>query len=173
MENWLVASLPLILKTAASSVLMLALALLIIRFYGLRSLAKMSSVDFASTIAIGSVLAAVIMNEGQSLLKGGIAIFCILGFQQLFSWAKRASDRIENLSENQPVFLMLGTEIIDENLTANGLTEADLMAKLREANVIDISEVKAVVFETTGDVSVLHGSDNTPLDDRILLGVKR
>ena len=32
-----------------------------------------------------------------------------------------------------------------------------MIAKLREANVLDISEVRAVVLETTGDISVLHG----------------
>ena len=31
----------------------------------------------------------------------------------------------------------------------------DLIAKLREANVHDFSEVKAVIFESTGDVSVI------------------
>lgn len=172
MENWLIASLPIILKTAVSCVVVMAGVLLIIRFYGLRSLAKMSSVDFASTIAIGSIIASVAINTDTSLLKGGVAIFVILGFQQILSFAKRQSDAVESLTENNPIFLMKGSTIIQGNLDKTGVTRADLMAKLREANVIQLSEVKAVVFETTGDVSVLHGENSLEIDHELLEGVK-
>lgn len=171
MENWLYASLPIILKTVASSLLIMVGVLLLIRFYGLRSLAKMSSVDFASTIAIGSILASVAINTDTSLLKGVVAIFVILGFQQLFSFAKRQSDALEELAENNPIFLMKGSTIIQENLDKAGVTHADLMGKLREANVIQFSQIKAVVFETTGDVSVLHGADDLEIEDELLVDV--
>ncbi|WP_420433812.1 YetF domain-containing protein [Hyphobacterium sp.] len=50
------------------------------------------------------------------------------------------------------------------------MTEADLYAKLREANVLEMSAVRAAVLEQTGDVSVLHG--DTSLDNAILDGVR-
>jgi uncharacterized membrane protein YcaP (DUF421 family) len=54
------------------------------------------------------------------------------------------------------------------------VTKADLYSKLREANVIRFSQVKAVVFEATGDISVLHiGDENMELEDEILKGVNR
>ena len=171
MEDWLTAPLDTLWKTAATAVLIMAVLLIAIRIYGLRSFAKMSSVDFASTIAIGSVLASVTMSTETSLLKGAVAIIVILGFQQLFSLAKRKSDAIESVAENSPKFLMRGSEIITSNMEASGVTHADLMAKLREANVTQFSQVKAVVFETTGDISVLHGTDDTPIEEEILEGV--
>jgi len=39
------------------------------------------------------------------------------------------------------------------------VTESDLRAKLHEANVFEPSQVFAVVFETTGDIAVLHTKD--------------
>jgi len=49
-----------------------------------------------------------------------------------------------------------------------------LYSKLREANVIQFSQVKAVVFEATGDISVLHvGDEDLELEDELLTGVKR
>lgn len=145
--------------------------LLIVRLYGLRSFAKMSSVDFASTIAVGSILASVSMNTGQSWLKGTVAILCIIGFQQLFSYGKRYFDWLEDIGENQPVMLMKDGVILSDNLRKAGVTQADLMAKLREANVLRLSEVKAVVFETTGDVSVLHGDSEKEVEDCLLEAV--
>ncbi|SEQ47771.1 DUF421 domain-containing protein [Neolewinella agarilytica] len=172
MENWLIASLPIILKTAASCIMIMATILIIVRIYGLRSFAKMSSVDFASTIAVGSILAAVAMNTGQSWLKGTVAMLCIIGFQQLFSYGKRHFDWLENIGENQPVLLMRKGEIFQENMAKSGVTHADLMAKLREANVLRLSEVKAVVFETTGDVSVLHGDEDSVVEECLLEGIR-
>lgn len=46
---------------------------------------------------------------------------------------------------------MAGGEILQENMKVGKLTMDDLTAKLREANVIDWSEIKAVVLESTGD----------------------
>ena len=173
MENWLTAPWPVLLKTAATAVMIMTVLLVIIRLYGLRSLANMSSVDYASTLAVGSVLASVTMSTDTSLLKGGVAIVAILSFQQLFSIAKRKSNAVEQATENSPKYLMIGEEIIEENMDASGLTHSDLMAKLRQANVTQLSQIKAVVFETTGDISVLHGSDETPIQPEILKGVVR
>ena len=171
MEDWLTAPFGTLWKTAAGGVLIMAALLLIIRVYGLRSFAKMSSVDFASTVAIGSILASVTMSTDNSVLKGAVAILAILGFQQVFSIVKRKSNAFESVAENSPKFLMRGTKIIQANMDASGVTHSDLMAKLREANVTQLSQIKAVVFETTGDISVLHGTDDTPIQEEILEGV--
>lgn len=173
MPDWIYSSLPELAKTFASSILVMVAVLIIIRFYGLRSLAKMSSVDFASTIAIGSILASVAINGNTSLLKGTVGIFTILGFQQILSLLKQRSTQVKTLAENTPILLMDGSNIIEDNLRKSGLTKDDLMAKLREANVIRFSQVKAVVFETTGDVSVLHGQGEQDPDDAILASVER
>ncbi|MTB51922.1 YetF domain-containing protein [Lewinella sp. W8] len=173
MENWLYTSLPVLTKTLASSVVILTLMIIVVRIFGLRTFAKMSSIDFASTIAIGTILASVVMNGDQSLLKGAVAMVAVIGFQQLFSRLKRFSDRFESAVENQPLLLMEGPDILYDNLAAGNVTEADLMAKLREANVIAFTEVKAVVLETTGDISVLHGDGQTEVDARLLDNVRR
>jgi uncharacterized membrane protein YcaP (DUF421 family) len=50
--------------------------------------------------------------------------------------------------------------------------EADLRAKLREANVARFEQVRAVVMESTGDVTVLHDSPEVPpIDDALLADV--
>lgn len=171
-NNWLLSNLPTLLKTVGSALLFFVVLLVIIRFYGLRSFAKMSSVDFASTVAIGSIMASVTMNSSSSVVQGGVAVITLLGFQQIFSYVKRKSDTAEAYLENSPVFLMRNGVILEENLTRTGVTRADLMAKLREANVLSLKNVRAVVFETTGDVAVLHATDDTEVDAEILHDVQ-
>ena len=172
METWTFASLSILLKVIVSLVVIFGIIILITRVSGLRTFAKMSSFDFASTIAIGSILATVIMNTNQSLLKGGIALAGIIMFQTIFSFAIRKSKTLSKLLTNAPMMLMYEGEILHENLEKTNVGEDDLIAKLREANALNFSEVKAVILESTGDMSVLHSKDDSNLEDRILKGVK-
>lgn len=79
---------------------------------------------------------------------------------------------MSRLVDNAPLPLMDGTNIIEENLKEAKVTYADLRAKLRQANVPQIGQVKAVVMESTDHVCVLHhsGSDHE-LDSILLEGV--
>jgi len=63
---------------------------------------------------------------------------------------------------------MTDGEILHETLRATRVAEEDLIAKLREANGLDLAPVRAAVLETTGDISVLHGDH---MDRQILKGV--
>jgi len=62
--------------------------------------------------------------------------------------------------------------LLNWNLKKSNVGEDDLIAKLREANVINFSQVLAVVLESTGDMSVLHSSDKSTLQDKLLQGVR-
>lgn len=172
MESWLFASLGDILITGLSVFVIYCVMITVTRISGLRTFAKFTSIDFASTITIGSILASVIMNEGQSLVKGGMALAFVIAFQSIYSYYLRKSKVFEKLFTNCPVLLMENGHILYENLADANMSEQSLIAKLREANVIQMSEVKAVVLEATGDVSVLHGSGDKELEDFLLKGVR-
>ena len=173
MPAWLVPSFFDVVVTIVTAVGIMFLVVLVARLAGLRTFAKMSAFDFASTVAVGSIMASAILSTDVSLLRAAIGIATVVGIQLIVGKFKFKSDAFEDLMENDPVFLMIDGEILDENLRATGVTRGDLIAKLREANVIQISEVKAVVMETTGDVSVLHGDSDKKIDALLLEGVRR
>ncbi|WP_040248592.1 DUF421 domain-containing protein [Psychroserpens mesophilus] len=137
------------------------------RISGKRSFSKMSSFDFAMTVAIGSVLATVIISKSVSLQHGITGLVVIYALQLLVATARRWKP-IRELMDNKPTLLMQNGKIIEGSLKKCKVTESDLKAKLREANVIQLSEVKAVVFESTGDISVLHAADDKTIDDWIM-----
>lgn len=90
--------------------------------------------------------------------------------QYLAARLRRASDTFEQLMQNQPVVLMRDGKTLDEALAKTRVAKSDLIAKLREANVLDFSEVRAVILETTGDISVLHGDK---CSEELLHGTER
>lgn len=174
MDNWLVEPFSTISIVFFSVLLIFSIIILITRLSGLRTFAKMSSFDFASTIAIGSILASVVMNTDQSILKGTVALGAVIAFQTLFSYMKRKSSKLSALITNTPMLIMDGSEILYDNLAKTNVSEDDLVAKLREANVRHFGEVLAVVLESTGDVTVLHANDDVTFDrERLLKGVQR
>jgi uncharacterized membrane protein YcaP (DUF421 family) len=71
--------------------------------------------------------------------------------------------------DNPPLLLMNGAEIIEENLKKGRVSKPELYSKLRESKVLQMSQIKAVVYETTGQISVLHSEDEDLEIDDILL----
>lgn len=143
------------------------------RISGKRSFSKISSFDFASTIAIGSIIASAILSKTVTLSHAVVGLICIFGLQSLVAWLRRFKS-FRNTVDNDPLLLMDGETILHDNLKKAHVTEGDLRAKLREANVLELSQVRAVVFESTGDIAVLHTSDqDQKLKDWLLEGVKR
>ena len=171
--DWLLTSwgnVPLIILTTVG---VYSAIILLTRLNGLRSFSKMSGFDFAVTVAVGSLFAATIVAKNPPLLQGAAALATIFACQRAVASLRMQGKLLQTLLDNEPVFLMKGQTIYYENLKKVRVTEDDLYGKLREANVLNLNQVRAVVFEPTGDVSVLHGDENGPeLDDIILSGVK-
>ncbi len=168
MSDWFSITFEQIIGIFLSAFLIYAGLLLIIRMNGLRSFSKMSAHDFAVTVAIGSILATACIAKEPSILQALFGIGSLLLVQTLYSvWRRK---RTQSFLENDPIMLMRDGEILDNNLAKAKITLNDLRGKLREANVLQLSEVRAVVLEATGDVSVLHGDVN--VEDFLLEDVR-
>lgn len=160
MKDWIVTSLDILVPTIVSAFLIYVLIIIYTRVFGLRSFSKMSSFDFAMTIAIGSLLASTAVTKSTTVFQGAIALFSLFFLQTAIAFLRQRVGWFSQAVDNQPILLMRGGEILHDNLRKVHLSEDDLRSKLREANVLNYGQVKAVVFETTGDVSVLHSGQN-------------
>lgn len=170
--SWIVTSGEAVLMVLLTTVGIYLSMILLTRVSGLRSFSKMSGFDFAVTVAIGSVLATTIVSENPPLLQAAVGLAALYGVQILVATLRERSGAVSAAVDNAPLLLMAGEEILEDNLRKARVTEADLRAKLREANVLRLEEVRAVVFESTGDVSVLHGPPGgTELEPGLLEGV--
>lgn len=166
--GWFETSPDALLAVVVTALALLVTAIVVIRLVGLRSLSKMSSFDFVVTVALGSIVAGTSLTS-TPLWHGMTAFAALLGGQWVVAQLRRRTG-LSRYVDNQPILLMEGSSILDDNLTRARVTTDDVIAKLREANVTHFDQVLAVVFESTGDISVLHGDG--PLDDRLLRGVQ-
>lgn len=171
-SEWLTAEPSAMVMAMVSTIVVYVAIIAYTRLFGLRSFSKMSAFDFAMTIALGSLFASSISSPSPPILLSLFAFLLLFSGQKLIALGRRSTS-LKHLIDNDPILLMVDGRIIDENLRRTNVTEGDLRAKLREANVLDFSQVKAVVFETTGDVSVLHGAPDEALNPALLDGVRR
>lgn len=163
---------PLLMVALSAAGIYLAL-MFCTRLAGLRSFSKMSSFDFAITVSIGSLVATVILSKDPPLVQGGMALAMLFSIQFLVSYARSRSLLFAQMVDNDALLLMAGTDVLHDNLAKARVTVNDIRAKLREANVIHPREVRAVVMESTGDISVLHADpDGADLDLRLFDDVR-
>ena len=153
--------------TILQTVVAVAIIILLARVNGLRSFSKMSSFDFALTLASGSVVAT-LMTTSSRFLPGIIALAALFALRFAISALRVHFRAVEHFVDTRPIILMHEGRILDDNLRLARVTRADIRAKLREANALEPDQVRAVVMEATGDVSVLHGDR---LDPSLLKGV--
>lgn len=159
-EIWLV---------ALSTTVVFASVITYVRIVGLRSFAKMSSFDFAMTVAVGSLMASTAASSSVSLVNGLVALAVLFATQVVIALGRRRGS-LEKVIDNQPIVLMIGNRYLDENLHRTRVTQHDIRAKLRENNITDMGSLHAVVLETTGNISVLHGDGG--VDPSLLEGVR-
>ena len=136
--------------------------ILFTRINGLRSFSKLSSYDFAMTIAIGSIMASTVLSSSTSLLQGLTAVGMLFLLQALVSLLRRRTKSVKELVDNQPIILMAQGEFFKDNLKEANISIDDIKQILRKNGIKSKSEVFAVVMETTADISVIKTSDTSP-----------
>ena len=122
-----------------------------IRLMGKRQLGEMEPTEFVVTM-----LAAVPMQEsGIPLLAGAVPILVVLAMELLLSVLSYHSIRFRRLVCGKPVILIENGKLIQRNLQKTRVTPDELTEYLRLQGVVDLSQVKYAILETSGNVSAL------------------
>ena len=81
MEKWFTTDLESLLAISITTLVTYIAVILFTRIFGKRSFSKMSSFDFAMTVAVGSLIATTILSESVSLLEGITGLFVVYLYQ--------------------------------------------------------------------------------------------
>lgn len=144
--------------------------LLLVRLVGLRAFSKMTAFDFVTTIATGSLIAtAGTQNDWSDYLQVLAAIAGVFAIQVTLAWARRRWPGFGSAIRNPPVLLVEDGRILESALQETRVSRPNIMEKVRGSGAASLEDVRAMVLETTGDISVLTGE----VDPALLDGVKR
>lgn len=171
-SSWIVTTFSSVLMVIISTVGIYLALIIFTRLSGVRTFSKMSSFDFAVTVAIGSLIASTILTKSPPLFQAIVAMGALFIIQMSIAGLRETSV-VRNLVDNEPILLMNGSEMLEANMKKAKVTRNDLLGKLREANVTQFKQIKAVVMETTGDISVLHHhEEDHQLENQLLEDVR-
>jgi uncharacterized membrane protein YcaP (DUF421 family) len=161
--HWLTGDWQLLGSVAAKAVLMYAVALFGLRVSLRRTLAQWTAIDFAAAVAIGAIVGRTAIANGQSFVTGAAALLTLLAAHWLVSMG-RFSPLLAKLVDHRVRVLVDHGQLRRRQMRICGVTENDVLAKLREQGVGRLDELRYVFYETKGDLTVVpeppdHGAD--------------
>ena len=144
--------------TSAYAILLLAL-----RLTGHRALSRLNAFDVTVSVAIGSLLANILITDDVSLAEGALAILLLVALQLAVAWLGMRGRHMHKLLKGEPVLLLHKGKLLQESIRKEGLTEAGILFAARTRGISDLEEVEAIVLETDGSLSVLKGDQRATL----------
>ena len=129
----------------------------ILQFAGKRSIAKLNIFDLVVTVALGSILASVMLTKSLSIADG-LAAFIVLAFLQWlvaslsvrFGWFKQ-------VIRSDSRMLLKDGQFLEDQMKAERVTHGEIEAAIRGKGHGKIESIAAVVLESDGSFSVIEG----------------
>ena len=132
---------------------------LLLRISGKRTLSKMNAFDLIVTVALGSMLATILLSKDVALAEGLTGFALLIGLQFAITWWSVRSRRVEDMVKAEPSLLFFEGRFLDEALRSQRITRTEILATIRSQGVARLQDVAAVVLETDGSMSVLRSTD--------------
>lgn len=160
-DNWSA-----LFRTAVIGVLAYASVVVLLRVSGRRTLSKMNAFDLVVTVALGSILATILLNKDVTLAQGVLAFALLIGMQFVVTWSSVRVGWVRRVVTGEPALLLYRGAFLPAAMRSARVTEDEVRAAVRSAGLMSLGEVEAAVLETDGSLSVVRrggGAGNSSL----------
>ncbi|MFW6774147.1 DUF421 domain-containing protein [Nocardioides sp. CPCC 205120] len=141
---------------------------LLLRVSGKRTLAKLNAYDLVVTVALGSILATVLLNTAVSWSEGLTAMAVLVVLQLVVAAIAAWVPGGHALATARPTVLLRDGQVDESALRRSRVARQEVSQAVRSSGQGDLSAVAAVVLETDGTLSVVPASaigDGSALPD--------
>ncbi len=142
---------------------------LLLRISGKRTLTKLNAFDLVVTVALGSTLASTIMSKSVALAEGATAFLLLVALQFVITWLSVHYKPFSKLVKADPQLLLFEGEFLPGAMQSERVTRTEVCSAVRSSGAASLHQVRAVVLETDGSLSVMKVNGAT--DDSALEGV--
>ncbi|MEP7039173.1 MAG: YetF domain-containing protein [Acidobacteriota bacterium] len=149
-----------ILQVFVTSLLAYSLLILSLRISGKRTLSKWNAFDFIVTIALGSILASVILSKDVVIFEGILASALLIIFQFTITWFAVRVSWVDDLIKTKPTLLYKKDKFLFDKMKKQRVAKSEILAAIRASSIGSLEKVEAVVLETDGSFSVIKKSEN-------------
>lgn len=153
-QNMLFQNLSGIVRTIIVGSLAYAALVLFLRISGKRTLAKLNAFDLVVTVALGSTLSAIIL-QNIALAEGVTALALLILLQFAVTFLSVRSVRFAEAIRSEPSLLVLDGELCKRAMQRERITKGELDSAIRAAGGEDVGEVRSLILESDGTLSVI------------------
>jgi uncharacterized membrane protein YcaP (DUF421 family) len=141
-----------LLMTAARTVAVYALMLVVIRALGKRTVGNFSAFDLLVALMLGEVVDEIIYGDVR-FIQGTISIVSIgaLAYADAFL----SYHGMEDMLEGKPTIVVRDGDFVRDGMRRERMNEKDVLGHLRTMGIHDMREVHLAIVENDGSVSVL------------------
>lgn len=136
-----------------------------LRTSGKRTLTKLNAFDLVVTVALGSTLATILLDSNISLWEGLTAFAVLVSLQYLISFTAVRSKSFNALIKSEPRLLFLEGRFLEQAMKEERIKDIEIMQAIRNSGEGELHNVKAVVLETDGSMSVISNKAGSSLDN--------
>jgi uncharacterized membrane protein YcaP (DUF421 family) len=126
------------------------------RLAGKRQLGQMTPFDLIVLLIISNVVQNALIGNDNSLGGGLVGAATILVLNSLVAWVTFRSKTAQRLVEHAPTVLVRHGRILSANLERERLSLSEFHAALRREGVVTVSELRYVLLEQDGHLSVIR-----------------
>ena len=143
-----------IIRTIIVGALAYATLILFLRISGKRTLAKLNAFDLVVTVALGSTLSAILLQESIALAEGAVALALLISLQYLVAFISVRSTRFAKLIRSEPTLLARHGVFCEAAMKQSRITEDEALSAVRSSGGKALSDVEILILESDGTISV-------------------
>lgn len=143
-----------LVRTLIVGALAYAALVLFLRISGKRTLAKLNAFDLVVTVALGSTLSAILLQESIALAEGLVALALLIAAQFLVTFLSVRSTGFAGLVRSEPALLAKDGRVLETTMRRERITLDEALSAVRANGGNEISDVEFLVLESDGTISV-------------------
>lgn len=147
-----------IYRVVVVGVLAYAGLVVLLRVSGNRTLSKMNSFDLVVTVAFGSTLSTILVNDSVSLAVGLAALALLVVLQLVITWCSVRSSFVNDAVKTRPTLLALDGQLHHDAMRRVRVTADEVLSAVRQQGQGSLDSIDAVILETDGSLSVIPAS---------------
>ena len=144
-----------IVRTVIVGLLAYTALVLFLRISGKRTLAKLNAFDLVVTVALGSTLSAVLLQESVALAEGAVALALLILAQYGVTYVSVRSEAFAAAVRSEPALLARDGAFCPGAMRRERITEAEMLSAVRAGGASGIGAVESVILESDGTLSVI------------------
>lgn len=143
-----------IARTSIVGVLAYLTLVLFLRISGKRTLAKLNAFDLVVTVALGSTLAAIILQDSVPLAEGAAALALLILAQFLVTFTSVRSRAFARAVRSEPALLVRDGRFCAAAMRRERITQEEALSAIRAGGAARADQVESLILESDGSLSL-------------------